>query len=713
MTKQKKYGWLRWFVPSVLVVVWVALTGVGGPYFGRIEEVASNDLSTFLPSSAESTQVNTTLEKFREDDNLPAIVVFGGGGDVSPDQVGKINQAFAAIAGKEYTEGEVVSPAIPSEDGNAVLVAVPLKTDAELEEAFSSMRQEAEQAGVTEPMYITGPASFSNELRAAFTGIDGKLLAVALSVVFVILLVVYRSPFLPFIVLFTAMAALCAAILAVFYLAKADLVQLNGQVQGILFILVIGAATDYSLLYIARYREELTRHKSVWKASKVALRASFEPIVAAGGTVTVGLLCLLFSDLGSNSALGPVGGIGIGFSILAALTLLPSILGLVGRRAFWPRVPKRRVISVGSYEKDHPAWTKVGRMVEKYPRRVWMVTGALLLAACLGVFQLQAEGVAQSDFILGESEARDGQAVLDEHFASGSGTPASIVVPVAQRDEAVKILDADEGVSSVGVVADHSQINSIPIGEGTEAIRSAPPFRFIEEKVVDDQLVLEATLVDAADSLEARETIVRLRDELRGLDSSIQVGGISAVQHDTIESALRDEKIIIPLVLIAITIILMVLLRSIVAPIILLLTTVISFGSAMGIAALMFNHVWQFPGADPSVVLYGFVFLVALGIDYNIFLMTRVREETLRHGVKKGTIKGLVVTGGVITSAGIVLAATFAALGVLPILFLVQLAFIVAFGVLLDTLVVRSLLVPALTLSMGPKIWWPLRKIKK
>jgi len=533
------------------------------------------------------------------------------------------------------------------------------------------------------------------------------------------------------------MAALATAILLVYYLAQAGVVQLNGQVQGILFILVIGAATDYSLLYIARYREELTHHKTTWEATKTALKSSFEPIIAAGGTVTIGLMCLLFSDLGSNKALGPVGGIGIVLSVIAALTLLPALLFSFGRTVFWPRKPDYQPQQTHlSYEKNYRFWAKVGALVRRHPRRIWVLSTLVLVSACLGVTQLKAGGVSQSDLILGTSEARDGQKVLNKHFPGGSGSPAYVVVPYHLRDQVVEKIDRTPGAASVSIAADTSS-DFAPIGRAKDELQKkifneiaakqstfspvpakviaeqAYPFKDAQDKVVDGNTLLQVTLTDAADSTAARETVVQLRDELKKIDQSILVGGITASQYDTNQAALRDEKLIIPLILGAITIILMLLLRSIIAPLVLLLTTVLSFGATLGIAAFLFNDIWNFPGADPSVVIYGFVFLVALGIDYNIFLMTRVREETIKNGVASGTVKGLVITGGVITSAGVVLAATFAALGVIPILFLAQLAFIVAFGVLLDTLLVRSLLVPALTLEVGQFMWWPSKVWKK
>lgn len=717
--------WLRVTIPSILIVVWFTVGGLGGPYFGKISEVASNDQSSFLPGSAESTQVNEELKKFQSQESIPAILIFTNNDQkLSNETRQEIQQETKKLAELPDTAGEV-SPPIISEDEKAALVIVNMKSEAEYREFVPEIKERLEKAELPADVKITGPVGFLNDLGGAFAGIDGLLLAVALAVVFIILLFVYRSPILPFVVLINSVFALCAAILIVFYLAKAGVIALNGQVQGILFILVIGAATDYALLYVARYREELTRHKEVYQALIASWRRSLEPILAAGGTVIAGLLCLLLSDLNSNKALGPVGAIGLIMAIVAALSLLPSLLIVFGRKVFWPRIPAY----TGSSKLSTPTkgtWPRVGTFVKNNYRKTWAITTVALVVLSLGLFQLRADGVPQSEFILGESDAREGQAWLDKHFAGGSGTPAQIITPSDKLDEIVTALEADEGVSSVSARADNSPSGSVPLGNaaaelkdsiaknipestpGREAIiAKAYPFSDATPKTIDGEVLIEATLNDAADSDAALATVERLRTSLKEVDGAARVGGTSAVQLDTLVSAEHDRAVVIPAVLVVITVILMLLLRSLAAPIMLLATTMLSFAATLGLAALVFNHILGFPGADPSVVLYGFIFLVALGIDYNIFLMTRVREESLRVGTRKGVITGLVVTGGVITSAGIVLAATFAALAVLPILFLVQLAFVVSVGVLIDTIIVRSLLVPALTYDAKAKTWWP------
>jgi RND superfamily putative drug exporter len=695
--------WLRALIPAVLIAVWLGAGAVGGPYFGRVDEVSSNDQTSYLPASAEATQVQKLLGDFSDDGVIPAIVLFSDEAGLSDDDL-----EFVAGVGESIAEvdgvADGISPAIPSDDGEAVEFVVPI------DEAGAGDTVEALRALLTGETpdglghYVTGPAGFTADLVDAFAGIDGILLLVALAAVFVILLIVYRSPLLPVIVLGTSVFALSASILAVWWLAKAGVVALNGQVQGILFILVIGAATDYSLLYVSRYREALRDHENRWDATWAALKSSVEPILASGGTVIAGLLCLLFSDLNSNKALGPVGAIGVGLSVLASLTMLPAMLLAFGRASFWPLRPKAgsaHPVVVGDQAKG--LWAAVGRFVARRARPIWIVSTVLLLAASAGALQLRADGVAQSDLILGQSEARDGQVALGKHFPGGTGSPAIIVGSEDRLDALAETAAGVEGVDSVSVVAIDSPTGTLPTGD--EA--NAPIYAGVDPTVVDGRVMLQATLADAADSTSAENAVRDLRDSVHEIDADGLVGGVTATALDTDSTSIRDRSIIIPIVLVVILLILMLLLRSVVAPLLLIGSVILSFGAALGVSALVFNHVFQSPGADPSVPLYGFVFLVALGVDYNIFLMTRVREESLNHGTRQGILRGLGLTGGVITSAGIVLAATFAALGVIPILFLAQIAFIVAFGVLLDTLIVRSLLVPALSYDLGRRIWWP------
>ncbi|MBD1538815.1 MMPL family transporter [Arthrobacter sp. S13_S34] len=692
--------WLRWLLPVILVLTWLALAGVGGPTFGRLEEVSSNDQASFLPASAEATAAQDWQAKFRDSDEVPGVIVIEGNEAFTPAQFGEVAGLKTELEGLQL--GSAVVGPIPSEDGKAVQFIVPIDSSAEVKEAVQELRDTvAESAPAGMQTFVTGPAGLAADLTAAFAGIDGILLLVALSAVFVILLIVYRSLLLPIMVLLTSVFALCAAILLVFGMAKAGWIQLNGQSQGILSILVIGAATDYALLYVARFREALTHTTNRTAAVLTAWKASFEPILASGATVIIALLCLLFSDLNSNKALGPVAAAGILCSLFAALTLLPALMALLGRAAFWPFRPKlvpaedREPELVTGLEGQKGLWRATGSLVSRRPRAVWIASVLLLLVASAGVLQLKANGVPQTDVILTASNAVDGQDALARHFDAGSGSPAVVVADQGKAQEVLDTVKAADGVGDAYLLAQ----GSVPI-TGAPGAPSAPDVR-------DGKVLINATLNSAADSLEAEEAVKALRENVKAVDPDALVGGVTATALDTNTTAQRDLVIIIPVVLVVILFILMLLLRSVLAPVLLVLSVVLSYAAAMGVSAFVFNNILGFPGADATVPLFGFVFLVALGVDYNIFLMSRVREESLKHGTRPGILRGLGVTGGVITSAGVVLAATFAALGVIPIMFLVQLAFIVAFGVLLDTVLVRSLLVPALAYDIGPRIWWP------
>lgn len=698
---------LRIFVPAVIIVAWLVGAAVGGPYFGKVDEVSSNDQTSYLPDTADATEVQKLLSEFNGSDSLPAVVVFVSNSAITERELATIEHALADIAELDGIN-DGVSPALPSDDGRAVQAFVPIGSDAKIADVVTGLSDElraAAPSGIT--VYVTGPAGFTADLVAGFTGIDGLLLSIALLAVLIILVLVYRSLLLPVAVLSTSLFALCVALLAVWWLAKAEVLLLSGQTQGILFILVIGAATDYALLYVSRYREELGRTTDKLAATKRALRGSIEPIVASGGTVIAGLLCLLLSELKSNSTLGPVAAIGIVFAMLSALTLLPAILYAFGRTAFWPVKVHVTENATADTVTQTGGWAGLARIIKRRPRLIWVATTLVLAAGAVGVTQLDASGVAQSELVLGASEARDGQVALGEHFPGGSGSPVYVLAPESEFDAVTDVLIDHAGIDTVSVTSADSPSGSARVTENGIQALGPPGTPTPAPTVVDGEVLIQATLTAAADSEEAAETVRGLRAEFGNAGVDARVGGVTATSLDTNDASERDRALIIPIVLVVIVLILMMLLRSILAPVLLILTTVLSFGTAIGVSALVFNGIFGFPGADPAVPLFGFVFLVALGIDYNIFLMTRVREESLGHGTREGILRGVTATGGVITSAGLVLAATFAALSVIPILFLVQIAFIVAFGVLLDTFVVRSLLVPALTYDLGRVIWWP------
>jgi RND superfamily putative drug exporter len=677
--------WLRILLPTVLLLVWFAAASFGGPTFGKLSSVSSNDQAAFLPASAESTKVNELQQKFTASKAIPAIVLLVSDSTLSPSDLAsaaRLVDKLGAVKGVQAAEAPAttsVAGPIPSKDGKAVEYIVPISDSNNVK---------------------TVPAGLTADLVNAFSGIDGILLLVAGGAVFLILLLVYRSVVLPFLVLLTSVFALTGAILVIYAFASWGWIKLSGQSQGILSILVIGAATDYSLLLVARFRESLRHVESKWAAIGRAWRAALEPIAASGATVIIALLCLLFSDLNSNKSLGPIAAIGIVFALLATLTLLPMFLVLFGRVAFWPFRPKLETEEAHANHKaeDHirglegiqGLWRRVGRLIARRPRVTWVVS-LLVLASCgLGLLQLQANGVPQTDVILSQSQAVDGQKVAAKHFPSGSGSPVVVVTEKAKANEMLDAVKGSAGISSA----------SLYVGNVRPGSNAGPV-------VKNGKVIINAVLKSEADSTKAENVVKQLRTELPKTDSTVLVGGVTAIALDTNTTAQRDLVKIIPIVLVVILLILMLLLRSILAPVLLILSVVVSYAAALGVSALVFNHLFGFPGADAAVPLFGFVFLVALGVDYNIFLMTRVREESMRLGTKPGILRGLGMTGSVITSAGVVLAATFAALGVIPILFLAQLAFIVAFGVLLDTVIVRSLLVPAVAYDIGKAIWWP------
>ncbi|RMI37889.1 MMPL family transporter [Streptomyces triticirhizae] len=677
-----------WPLALVVLLLWLGVGGGLGPFAGRLGEVATNDQAAFLPESAESTRVLERQRAFQREEPLPAIVVWTadeGEGPLPEAAAGEASGALRSLAGDAAVADEP-SPALPSDDGRALQGVVPLdpELDEELGEVLDRIVAAAERVPGTS-VEVAGPAASQADLSDAFAGIDGLLLGVALLTVLLILLLVYRSVLLPLVIIVGAVFALALACAVVYALADRDVVRVDGQVRGILFILVIGAATDYALLLTARFREELTARDDRWAAMRVALRRSAGTIVASGATVALGLLALLLSDLTNNRALGPVGAIGIGCAVLSALTFLPAALVLLGRAAYWPARPRPSAGGEG-----HPVWRRVAALVDRAPRRVWAVTLVALLAGAAFAPTLNAKGVPLDEIFVNDAPSVAAQETLGEHFPGGSGNPTVVIADADALDAVVEAAEATDGVASAAPVSASGRP-----GGG-------------EPLVVDGRVRVDATLADAADSDAARETVVRLRAAVHAVpDADALVGGYTAQQYDTQRTAGEDRTVIVPVVLAIILLILVGLLRSLVTPLLLVATVGLNFLTTLGVSALVFQGLFGFGGTDSSVPLYGFVFLVALGVDYNIFLMSRVREEAGEHGTREGVRRGLTSTGGVITSAGVVLAATFAALSVIPLAFLVRIAFIVAFGVLLDTLVVRSLLVPALVRDLGPRAWWP------
>ncbi|MEO5709693.1 MAG: MMPL family transporter [Nocardioidaceae bacterium] len=681
----------RWVLPIVVVLLWLFVGGPLGSFAGRLAEVQKNDNASFLPKSTESTRVLNEFLKFTGQESLPTIVVFQRTGGLTDADKQAIVAYDGSLKDVDHVDRTAVTAPTYAEDGTAAQIVVPVASSdgEEIQVAVDDIRDVVKSPPDGLTALVGGQGGILGDFITAFGAIDGILLVVALLVILVILVVVYRTIILPLVVMVSAVLALGVASAAIYALAKNNVLDLNGQSQGILFILALGAATDYSLLLVSRFREELRDEESTYLALRRAYRRAFEPIVASGVTVILGLLCLLLSDLSSLRGLGPVGAIGIAGAMFSALTLLPAALLLLGRWAYWPFRPM-----YGSEHKDAKGlWGGVARLVGRRSRTVWVVTFLGLAACAAFVPTLNEDPVPQTDTFLTDVDSVKAQDILDAHFPSDQSSPVVVITP---QGDLQKVLTLVKGHS--GIVADG--VSSLPSGPPTGSAAPAP-------KVVDGDVVVLATLKGSAESATAADTVRALRTDLDQVGADVIVGGNTAIQLDARDTTDADRARVIPAILVVIFIVLALLLRSLAAPLLLVLANVLSFGATIGISAVVFNHVFDFPASDPSISLIGFVFLVALGIDYSIFLMTRVREESVRQGTHPGVLKGLSVTGGVITSAGVVLAATFAALGVVPILFLAQIAFIVAFGVLLDTLIVRTLLVPALAYDLGARIWWP------
>jgi RND superfamily putative drug exporter len=696
---------------AVLVVIaWFLITGIFGPLFGKLTSVQENNNSSFLPKGAEATLAADEIAKFAGDAsfNFPTLILFEG--TATPEALGAINGHLSTINGLtlagtsakigDYLIKDQPIVAFPSQDGKAILVNVPLNGESisellpneepVLPAVVEALREDIEPIAKSVGMesYVTGPGGLLGDLFGAFGSIDSTLLLTTLAVVAIILIFVYRSPVLWIIPLLTSLFALSTAGGIIYLLAKNDIIDVDGQSQGILSVLVIGAATDYALLLIARYREELHLHENRFDAMRAAYKGVWEPILASGATVAISLMMLLFSQLTNTASLGPIGAIGIVVSVITILTLLPALLVLFGRWIFWPRKP----LNDGDDHVLSGTWSKVANGIGRNPRKAWVITSVILLAFAFTSTTLKADGIGTVDTFTGNPESVVGQKLLLKHFPGGEGDPTQIVTSAAKGDAVIAAVRKAEGVSEVAYAVD-------PLTQNV--------------KIVGGKVIVNATLDQAPDSVEAGEYIPAIRDAAHKADPSSLVGGTSAVYFDVREANDRDNKTIIPIILFVITIILGLLLRSILSAVVLLGTVVLSYFATLGVCALVFNHIFGFEGGDNSFPLFAFIFLVALGIDYNIFLMTRVREESIKLGTRNGVIKGVTVTGAVITSAGIVLAATFAVLGLLPLVPLAQLGFAVGFGVLLDTIIVRSILVPALVHEIGPKIWWPSKLANK
>jgi putative drug exporter of the RND superfamily len=662
----------------IVLALWVVAVAVSFGPAGKLTGAQDNDAVSWLPGNAESTEVLKASERFGSPDEIPAVLVYERAGGVTPSDQQAVRRHVAAYGSLRDVDRDVVGP-ILSGDGKAVQVLVPINAGSGGWETIGARADDIRGVAADRPeglsFHLTGPGGFAADSQDAFAGIDGKLLYSAAAVVIIILLLTYRSPVLWLLPLLSAGVALFAAQAVIYLLAtKADL-TVNAQSAGILTVLVFGAGTDYALLLVARYREELRRHEDKHEAMAFALQRSGPAIFASGSTVVAGMLCLLFASMNSTRGLGPVTAIGIVVALLAMLTLLPALLVICGRWVFWPIRP-----TYGSDDHTETSlWGRIGRRIARKPRRTWVTTTVLLGAAALGMLTLDANGLSNEESFTGTPDSVVGERVVAAHFPAGAGNP---LVVVSNANQAAAVRAAMSSTPGIATVA-------------------AP-------RTADGLAYLEGTMTDAVDTQAAKDTVDRVRASVRAVPGADALaGGGTAILLDTARASDRDNKVIIPVVLAVVLLILALLLRALVAPVMLVATVVLSFGAALGISSLLFNQVLGFGGADTSLPLFVFVFLVALGIDYNIFLMTRVHEEAKMHGTRRGALTGVAATGGVITSAGLVLAGTFAVLATMPVVAFAEIGIAVALGVLLDTIIVRSVLVTALNLDIGRYLWWP------
>jgi RND superfamily putative drug exporter len=660
----------------VVVLFWLLVVVALGSLAGKLQGAEKNDASAYLPGSSESTQELNEQSIFQSKNYNPTLVVYVRDSGLTAADIAKADADARYFATLSAVDGRVAPPVV-SKDHKAIetIVGSDLGYNSNLSGFITTVQNTATRNADGLSVYIGGPAASANDELKIFKGIDSTLLYSALAVVIGLLLLTYRSPVLWLLPIMSAGVALTVAEAVIYLLTQHANLTVNGQSDGILVVLVIGASTDYALLLVARYREELRRHADRHQAMAIALRRAGPAIIASGMTVVIGMLCLLAAESNDISGLGPVAAVGIAVGLIAMITLLPALLVVFGRWLFWPVRP-----TYGSPEPTtRGIWARVGKAISRRPRGVWIVTALLLAAGSAGLIGFKFGTLTTAQSFRGTPASVTAQNVLAKYFPAGSGEPVQVVSSAASAGTVRTALADTPGIASV----------------------TAPVTK-------DGLAFLQATMTPQPDSPAAYTLVDTIQTKVHAIPGAdAKVGGGTAINKDVEAAAAHDRNLLIPLILGVVLIILGLLLRAIVASLVLIATVVLSFGAALGISSLFFSHVFGFAGADTSVPLFVFVFLVALGIDYNIFLMTRVREESIRAGTRRGALTGLAATGGVITSAGLVLAGTFAVLGTLPLVEFTEIGFAVALGVLMDTIIVRSVLVTSLTLDIGRHMWWP------
>ncbi|MGZ4358891.1 MAG: MMPL family transporter [Gaiellaceae bacterium] len=668
----------------LVLVFWLIVLGAGAPFASRFERVQKNEPSSFLPAGAESVRVLAQGKLFPSGQVTPAVVVYRDAGGLTGADRKAVSGLRASLNGSPSLGMLPLGPAILSLDRKAALLVVSIRAggDDKLLAAAVDRVRRAARAGAPRGLVVkvTGPAGYSDDASRVFDGINSTLLLSTTLLVFVLLVLIYRSPVFWILPLASVLFAEVTVRAIGYGLASAG-VLINAMTAGILLVLVYGAGTDYALLLTARYREELRRHEDRHEAMQIAIRRAGPAILASSGTVVTALLCLSLARTNTIAGMGPVAAVGVAVAACAMLTLLPALLLVGGRHAFWPFVPR-----VGSAGEDRRGlWLRLGRWIERRHRAVALAAVLLLVGLTAGILTLDNNLTTANSF-RGDVESVAGQRLLDRSFPAGASAPTMVLVRDRARLGAVR-----------GAAARAPEVAVVGPSEA-----GAPGARF------------PVTLRADPYSKRAYRQVRELRDELRATaGDAVLVGGPTAEESDLRTAIDRDTKLLVPLVLAVVLLILVLLLRSLAAPLILMATVVLSFFAALGASLLGLAALFDFPGEDPSYAMFCFIFLVALGVDYNIFLMARVREEAQRVPTREAMLRALAVTGSVITSAGIVLAGTFSILAVLPLVALTQVGGTVAFGILLDTFVVRSVLVPALTFELGRRIWWPSRMARR
>jgi RND superfamily putative drug exporter len=652
---------------------WVALTVAAVLATGQLNDVRITSGTSMLARDAESARVLDLLAK-QGGRMVPALVVYERAGPLGRADHAAVRRHIRQFAGVPGVIHEKMTP-IPSPDGHALQVPVLLSgTQGVL---VSPMVERLRQIVTTDRPpglsgYVTGAGGMAADYVESFRHIDVTLLALSLAVVLLVLLAVYRSPILWVIPMLAVVVAYLGSAAAVYALARAGLVTLRGATPEVFTVLVFGVATDYALLLIARYREQLRVTADQTAALRAALTGGIRTVVASALTVAGGVGCLLVADTNALRSIGAVAAIGILITMVVMVTFLPALMLLGGRRVFWPATPLP-----GQPARDG-LWTSVAGFVGRRARLSWVGSSLLLALLCLGLATVDASGIPPSALFTMRTDSVAGHDALERHYPANAP-----VVVVSKESVSAAVASAVRGV------------------KGVTSVHTGPPATWRVHDVV---------LAAEPNTHEAQLLVQDLRQAVRwAAGDAALVGGFATELLDVKNAALDDALLIVPLILLVVGLILIVLLRSVVAPLLLIGTVVLSFAATLGLCSALFTKLLGYPAMDAGFALYAFVFLVAFGIDYNIFLMARVREEAARLETREATLHALRVTGGVITAAGVVLAAAFFVLTVLPLVPVIQLGMLVAVGVVIDTVIVRSLLVPALAHHIGQVIWWPRR----